>query len=95
MSKHTSRKTRWTQVNSKEYRSTFGLVRYRAGAWEGTVVYELWQQDALDDSLFSWHAGSSPAGRFKRPRNAMMAVEDTARALRRQYQDQVKIAFED
>ena len=95
MSKHTSRKSRWTQINSKEYRSTFGVVRYHAGAWEGTAIYELWQQDGLDESQASWQARSAPAGRFKRPRNAMMAVEDTARALRRQYQDRVKIAFED
>jgi hypothetical protein len=92
MSKHISRKARWTQVNSKEYRSAFGVVRYHAGAWEGALHYEL--RETADQTMESWRAESESAGRFKRPRNAMMAVEDKAREIRRRYHDQARIAFE-
>ncbi len=95
MSKHTPRKARWTQVNSKEYRSAFGVVRYHARAWEGTVLYEMRAPHASDETVVSWRGESATAGRFKRPRNAMMAVEDKAREIRRLYQEQARVAFED
>src|SRR5262249_13160629 len=85
MSKHAARKARWTQVSAKEYRAPFGVVRYVAGAWEGTVRYELESDDA-------WHAETAFAGRFKRPRNAMISVEDKARELGRK-RAKVRIAF--
>jgi len=94
MSKHVPRKARWTQINSKEYRSTFGVVRYQAGAWQGTVNYELAEIDLDNHVLLSWRNESESTGRYKRPRNAMMAVEDKAREIRRRHKDLVKIAFE-
>lgn len=89
MSRHTSRKERWTQVSAKEYRAAFGVVRYRAGAWEGTVIYERWREDATP----RWQAEETYAGRFKRPRNAMMSVEDKARQIMRLMGEKVKVAF--
>jgi hypothetical protein len=35
------------------------------------------------------------AGRFKRPRNAMIAVEDKAREILRRNLDKVKVAIDD
>jgi hypothetical protein len=90
MSRHISRKERWTKVNAKEYCAAFGVVRYRAGAWEGTVVYESWREDQPQ-----WQAAEAFAGRFKRPRNAMIAVEDKARRILRTHLDKVKVAIED
>ena len=90
MSRHISRKERWTKVNAKEYRAAFGVVRYRAGAWEGTVVYESWREDQPP-----WQAEEAFAGRFKRPRNAMIAVEDKARRILRTHLDKVKVAIDD
>jgi hypothetical protein len=95
MSKHESRKSRWAQVSSKEYRALFGVVRYQAGAWEGTVIYELWHEAGPDEPLPRWEPQRASAGRFKRPRNAMMEVEEKARALRRRYGDRVKVAIEE
>jgi hypothetical protein len=92
MSKHIPRKARWTQISSKEYRSAFGVVHYHAGAWEGTLQYEL--RDTLDDTMESWRPANESAGRFKRPRNAMMAVEDKAREIRRRYHNQARVTFE-
>jgi hypothetical protein len=88
MSRHSTRKERWTQVNAKEYRALFGNVRYRAGAWEGTVTYQAWVEEA-------WHAEESSAGRFKRPRNAMIAVEEKARTIARQQGDMAKVDIDD
>ena len=90
MSRHTSRKERWTQVSAKEHRAAFGVVRYHAGAWEGTVVY---QQSHGDDPL-SWKAEEMYVGRFKRPRNAMIAVEDKAREIARRHGDQMKVEID-
>ncbi len=92
MSKHPSRKERWVQVSATEYRSTFGVVRYRARAWEGTVLYEVRE---TSETQVSWRAETAPAGRFKRPRNAMIGVEQKAHEIRRRLGDQVKVAFED
>jgi hypothetical protein len=93
MSKHSSRKSRWTQVNAKEYRALFGTVRYHAGAWEGVVRYDLWI-DEPPDSVGAWRSHQDVvAGRFKRPRNAMMAVEEQALQLQRAHQKRIRIAF--
>ena len=91
MSRHTSRKERWSQVSAKEYRAAFGVVRYLKGAWEGTVHYESWQ----DDVQTPWQKEEAYAGRFKRPRNAMIAVEDKAREILRRNKDKVKVQIDD
>lgn len=91
MSRHTSRKERWTQVNAKEHRSLFGVVRFVKGAWEGIVIYESWNEDCEPP----WQVEEAYAGRFKRPRNAMIAVEDKAREIARRLKDKVKVAIED
>jgi hypothetical protein len=90
MSKHTPRASRWTQLNAKEYRSAFGTVCYRRGAWEGTVVYELWQETPGE---CHWLAQSCDAGRYKRPRNAMMAVEEKARRIKTEFRDRVRMGL--
>jgi len=91
MSRHTSRKERWTEVNAKEHRALFGFVRYRAGAWEGTVVYETWNEAGESH----WQKAETFVGRFKRPRNAMIAVEDKAREIARKQGDKVKVTIEE
>jgi hypothetical protein len=89
MSRHTSRRERWTEISAKEHRSAFGWVRYRAGAWEGTVVYEKRDEQGL------WHEMNEQVGRFKRPRNAMIAVEDKAREISRRNGEMVKVEIDD
>lgn len=90
MSRHKSRKERWTQVNAKEYRAPFGLVQYKAGAWEGIVQFEQWYEEAPE-----WRAEQTYVGRFKRPRNAMIAVEDKAREILRREKEKVKVEIDD
>ena len=91
MSRHTSRKERWTQISAKEYRAPFGVVRYLKRAWEGTVVFEAWNEQGEPP----WEAKEEYAGRFKRPRNAMIAVEDKAREILRKGGDKVKVAIDE
>jgi hypothetical protein len=91
MSRHQSRKERWTQLNAKEYRAAFGVVRYTKGAWEGTAVYEALGEDAEA----GWKKEEAYAGRFKRPRNAMIAVEDKAREIARRLKEMVRVAIDD
>lgn len=94
MSRHIPRKERWTQVHPSEHRSAFGVVRYRAGAWEGEVFYEL-KPEAEPGVETAFEPQTTSVGRHKRPRNAMMAVEDKARELRRRYNERIRIAFEE
>jgi hypothetical protein len=91
MSRHTSRKDRWTQISAKEYRAAFGVVRYVKRAWEGTVFYEAWNEESDP----AWTKEEAYAGRFKRPRNAMIAVEDKAREIARRLKEKVKVAIEE
>jgi hypothetical protein len=91
MSRHTPRKERWTRINAKEYRALFGVVRYLKGAWEGPVHHELLPEEVEA----CWRAEATFAGRYKRPRNAMMGVEEKAREILRRHRERVKIAFED
>ena len=91
MSRHKSRKERWTQLSAKEYRAAFGVVRFVKGEWEGTVLYEAW----IENVQASWQKEEAYAGRFKRPRNAMIAVEDKARELARRLKEKAKVAIED
>ncbi len=90
MSKHHSRRSRWVQINAKEYRSTFGVVRYHAGAWEGAVQYEEW---LAEEEHPAWVARTAAAGRFKRPRNAMIGVEEKARDTARRLKERGRVAF--
>src|SRR5262245_33083418 len=86
MTRHTSRNELWTQLYAKEYRATFGFVCLYAGTWRGTVLYDLTNEKALP----SWQTDHVDAGRFKRPRNAMIAVEDEGREIARQSENRVR-----
>lgn len=58
-----------------------GRVYYRGGEWHAAVTYQVPQKEGeAPASPQSWELG-----KFKRPRNAMMAVEDKAREIRRRY----------
>ena len=91
MSRHKSRKDRWTQVNAKEYRALFGVVRFVKGAWEGTAIFDSWHE-GLEPP---WKNEEAFAGRFKRPRNAMIAVEDKAREIARRKKCRAKVAIDE
>ena len=92
MSKHIGRKQRWRQDNAKQYTSSQGKVVYEKGAWFGLLEYEIAAPVANEGGLPTWLCHSVRLGPFKRPRNAMLAVEREATMLGNRHGDQVRFA---
>jgi hypothetical protein len=90
MSKHISRKDRWTVANATQYRSSLGKVVYTKGAWFGLLEYQMLVPQTNGNDLPTWASHSTRLGPFKRPRNAMVAVEREATALRNRHAEQIR-----
>lgn len=85
MTKHIPRKARWLQLGPNEYRTGEGRVYFRAGQWFAEVHYRVHDPESTAAAeLQTWLAG-----KFKRPRNAMIALEDRVTELRRRHGAQV------
>jgi hypothetical protein len=82
MTKHVPRRARWSQLGPNEHRCAEGRVFYCAGQWFAEIAYRVGElgSPAGTTEPLCWQAG-----RFKRPRNAMIALEERATALRRQH----------
>jgi hypothetical protein len=87
MSRHISRKQRWTEETPQRYSSADGKVFYERGAWYGTLEYRTRVPE--DGRLAAWEAHTLRLGPFKRPRNAMVAVEQEATILRNRHGENV------
>lgn len=86
MSRHIPRSARWSSYGPNEHRSAVGRVHYRSGQWWAEVTFQL-----LEPTHQAWQPAETwSLGRFKRPRNAMMAVEDKARELENRHGSQVR-----
>ena len=85
MSRHVSRKERWTRKDAKNYVSDQGRVAYLHDGWYGVLEYRTLQPSELEGGLPSWQASSRRLGPFKRPRNAMIALEREAAFLRNRH----------
>jgi hypothetical protein len=85
MTKHIPRKDRWTKVGPNEHRSAHGRVFFRAGQWRAALVYRVADLETFDPGeVQTWEAGN-----FKRPRNAMIALEDKVTELQRKHGDRL------
>ena len=73
MSKHISRKQRWNQQTPKRYVAALGRVVYEEQAWYGVFNYRLRQPQQAGTAV--WMDHTQRLGPFKRPRNAMVALE--------------------
>ena len=91
MSKHVGRKQRWTQNSARQYTSSLGKVVYAKGAWFGLLEYQTLVPPANERALLTWEAHAAQLGPFKRPRNAMVAVEREATMLQNRHGEQVRI----
>ncbi|HZY89754.1 MAG TPA: hypothetical protein VFE78_33340 [Gemmataceae bacterium] len=86
MSRHVSRVSRWARHGPHEERSAVGRVYYRAGQWFAEVAYQVAPPEEagaaapVPEGRQVWSLG-----KFKRARNAQIAVEDKARELQRRY----------
>jgi len=73
MSKHIGRKERWSQDSPRQYSSAWGKVVYQQQAWYGVLDYKTLSPEG--GSVPVWTAQTQRLGPFKRPRNAMVALE--------------------
>jgi hypothetical protein len=82
MSKHVGRKKRWTQTDACTYVSPLGKVVYQQRAWYGVLAYRLRVPPEQAEGLPSWKAQEQRLGPFRRPRDAMVALEREVNFLR-------------
>ncbi|HLJ93280.1 MAG TPA: hypothetical protein VKU02_08830 [Gemmataceae bacterium] len=92
MSKHVSRKQRWTQDSPSQHTSALGKVVNAKGAWFGLLDYQTLIPSAHENGLPGWLCHSVRLGPFKRPRNAMVAVEREAAMLRNRHGEHVRFS---
>ena len=87
MSRHVSRRDRWSQHGPIEYRCPGGLrVFYERGAWWAEVIYRL-RIEAEGPPV--WEGHTERLGPFKRPRNAQVEAERYATYLQRHHGERV------
>jgi hypothetical protein len=83
MSKHVSRKKRWAQESPTRYISSVGAVVYQQNAWYGVLEYRT--RSPEPGSLPVWVPRRERLGPFKRPRDAMVAVEREVTILKNRH----------
>lgn len=91
MSRHIPRHERWEKQGPNEYRSGDAAVRFERGAWWAVLSYRQLPAGGQPTDLGAWEDRSERLGPFKRPRNAMIAVEDRIVILRRQLHERLSI----
>jgi hypothetical protein len=85
MSKHVSRKQRWARQNPSAYSSTLGKVVYQQKAWYAVLEYRTLTPPEREGGTPTWLANTQRLGPFKRPRNAMVALEQEATILKNRH----------
>jgi hypothetical protein len=75
MSKHQGRKQRWAQETPSRHVSALGRVVYEQNAW--FAVFEYRTRDSHGGIVPAWTAHERRLGPYRRPRNAMVALEVT------------------
>jgi hypothetical protein len=91
VSKHIGRKQRWAQVTPSRYASALGEVVYQDQAWYAVLNYQTLAPRRGESDLAEWHSHTQRLGPFKRPRNAMVALEREATLLKNRHGAQVRI----
>jgi hypothetical protein len=85
MSKHVGRKERWTRLDARTYSSREGKVAYLQDAWYGLLEYRTLAPPDRTGGLPTWLPHTPRLGPFKRPRNAMVALEREATFLKNRH----------
>ena len=86
MSRHVSRKERWTRIDPTRHRSNLGEVVYEKNGWYAVLPYRTLSAPA-EGALLAWLHHRRRLGPFKRPRNAMVALEQEANVLKNRHGD--------
>jgi hypothetical protein len=92
MSKHIGRKQRWTQESTTRYSSEQGTVLYQERAWYALLEFKTLSFDDRQTPI--WTDQQMELGPYKRPRNAMVALEREVTALRNRHGKNVLIGRE-
>jgi hypothetical protein len=87
MSKHISRKQRWQQQTVNRHASDLGVVFYEQNGWYALLDYRLRSKEP--SAMPVWLAHQARLGPFKRPRNAMVALEREAAMLKNRHEDEI------
>lgn len=85
MSKHIGRKQRWAAQGPKQYASDLGQVVYQQDAWYALFEYKTAVPTSLAGGPPAWEEHHARLGPFRRPRNAMVALEREAAFLRNRH----------
>lgn len=91
VSKHQGRKQRWSQITPSRHVSALGRVVYEQNAWYAILEYRM---RADSGPAPSWTTHERRLGPYKRPRNAMVALEEEVTILRNRYGTNVLIGTE-
>ncbi len=89
MSKHLGRKQRWTRQDSRRYTSALGQVLYEQNGWYAVFEYRMLSATEPESGLPVWEDHRGRLGPFKRPRNAMIALEREVTLLRNRHGDNI------
>jgi hypothetical protein len=91
MSKHVGRKQRWTRQDDRRYSSPLGQVFYEQNGWYALLDYRTLAAEG-EGGLPVWVAHRTRLGPFKRPRNAMVALEREVTVLRNRHGENLLLA---
>lgn len=83
VSKHVSRRQRWARETPGRYVSDLGTVAYEQRAWYALLDYQARAPEETSRPV--WVAHHLRLGPFKRPRNAMVALEREATVLKNRH----------
>jgi hypothetical protein len=89
MSKHVGRRKRWSQQDSRTYTSALGRVVHERDGWYALLVSRTLVPPEGEGGLPSWQTHPRRLGPYKRPRNAMVALEQEATVLKNRHGDGV------
>jgi hypothetical protein len=92
MSKHLGRKRRWTQETPNRHSSALGAAIFERNGWFGLLDYRL--RTTSSTLMPTWTDHHRRLGPFKRPRNAMVAIEEEVTILRNRHGPDVLIGDE-
>jgi hypothetical protein len=90
MTKHVGRKQRWTRKDATNYTSDSGTVFYERGAWHARLAYHVRAPAGPDGRASTWLPHDRRLGPFKRPRNAMVALEQEVTFLRNHHGEGIR-----
>jgi hypothetical protein len=94
VSRHVSRRERWSQSGASRYRCPGALVRPWKGGWYAWLAYHLADPEVPPSQPIVWLDRGDRLGPFRRARNAMMAAEAQLTLLVRRHGDRVRLAAE-